>query len=122
MKENDIQDAVGSLVRYAKRGTCAQNMLVVPEVGDAWSEFSTRVNAHRKDMRDIAGVLCLCSCCNTEFLAMLLPCDGCHINTTVKPDQHGAHICVPQQEINVHATVQSSLSTPWHVRPQHQTR
>jgi hypothetical protein len=43
------------MVRYAHRSVGVQNLLVAPEIGEAWAEFATRVQSHGRDMRSIAS-------------------------------------------------------------------
>ena len=60
--EDEVKDAVGAMARYATRGTRARNLLVAPEVGEAWTEFAQKANSHRDDMRGIAGAFAASSC------------------------------------------------------------
>ena len=49
-----VKDAVSTMMRYARRAVGVQNLLVAPEIGEAWAEFSARANSHSRDMQQIA--------------------------------------------------------------------
>jgi hypothetical protein len=57
VSQGDIKETVAAMISYAKRGARVQNILVAPEVGEAWSEFAARVTAHGHDMHGIARTL-----------------------------------------------------------------
>lgn len=49
-----VKGAVGTMVDYARRAAGVQNVLVAPEIGEAWAEFSARTCSHSRDMQHIA--------------------------------------------------------------------